>query len=153
MLSLFTEWETLVELLDNEGMAADLKKEKWRDEEYRLEHLDHLISTVQRWTAAHTTAELFELGQLMRLPWAPVASPQEVVNSPQLKARNFFLQVAHPEAGTSFTYPGFPYQFSRSPASIQWRAPLIGEHNAQIYRKRLGFSRQELDELSSQNVI
>ncbi len=153
VLSPLMEWETLVELLDSEGMAADLKEDKWRSEEYRFQHLDHILQVLQRWTSRHTTAELFELGQLMRFPWAPVASAAEVVNSPQLEARNFFVPVAHPEANASFTYPGAPYKFSRSPWNIERRAPLIGEHNSQIYQKELGFSQEKLDELASRNVI
>ncbi|MFC2003830.1 CoA transferase, partial [Chloroflexota bacterium] len=115
--------------------------------------LDHIIQTLKRWTSTHTTAELFEMGQLMRLPWAPVVLPEDVVNSPQLKARDFFVPVAHPEASASFAYPGAPYKFSRSPWKIQRRAPMVGEHNSQVYYQELGFSQQELGDLSSRNVI
>ncbi|MEE8619231.1 MAG: CoA transferase [Dehalococcoidales bacterium] len=152
-LSPLMEWETLVEWLDSEGMASDLTAERWHDEEYRIQRLDHIIEILKRWTMTHTTTELFELGQLMRFPWAPVASPGEILNSPQLQARAFFVSVAHPEVNAHFTYPGAPYIFSRSTWDIQRRAPLIGEHNIQIYHQELGFSQQKLDELSSQNVI
>jgi len=152
-LSPLMEWETLVEWLDSEGMASDLKEEKWHEEGYRIQHLDHILEVLRCWTKTHTTTELFELGQLMRFPWAPVATPGNVLDSPQLKARNFFVSVAHPEANAYFTYPGAPYRFSRSPWNIQQRAPSIGEHNAQVYHQELGFSREKLDELSSRNVI
>jgi len=153
LLSPSMEWDTLVDLLDNEGLAADLKEEKWRDEAYRAQHFDYIIQALQRWTSNHTTAELFELGQLMRLPWAPVASPANVADSPQLNARNFFVPVAHPEADTSFIYPGAPYKFSRSPWSIPRRAPLIGEHNARIYTDELGLSKEDIDGLAARHVI
>jgi len=153
LLSPLMQWETLVELLDNEGLAADLKEEKWRDGGYRRQHLDYIIQILKRWTITHTTAELFELGQLMRFPWAPVASPVEAANSPQLNARNFFVPVAYPEANISLTYPGAPYKFSRTPWKIQQRAPLIGEHNTWVYAQELGFSQEELDWLSARNVI
>ena len=146
------EWDILVGLLDSDGMAADLKEAKWQDAGYRIQHLDHIIATLTRWTKTHTTTELFELGQLMRLPWAPVATPQDVANSPQLKARDFFISVAHPEAKTAFIYPGAPYKFSRSRWNAR-RAPLIGEHNDQVYHEELGFSRPELAALASRNVI
>ena len=129
------EWETLVELLDSEGMAADLKEERRRRESYRRQHADHIIEVLECWTRTHATAELFELGQLMRFPWAPVSSPQEVFNSPQLRARNFFIPVDHPEANTSFVYPGAPGKFSGSSWKIWRRAPSVGEHNAQVYQE------------------
>jgi len=153
VLSPLIEWETLVELLDSEGMASDLTEARWQDEEYRTRHLDHVVEVLQRWTKAHTSAELFELGQLMRLPWAPVASPEDVLVSPQLRARSFFVPVAHPEAKTGFSYAGAPYKFNRATWDIKRRAPLIGEHNIQIYHHELGYSREKIDELSSRNAI
>ena len=151
-LSPLMEWETLVEWLDSEGMASDLKEERWQEEEYRSQHLDHIIETLKRWTETHTAAELFELGQLLHFPWAPVASPKEILSSPQLKARGFFISVPHPEVNAYFTYPATPYKCSRSTWNIRRRVPLIGEHNAQVYQE-LGFPQEKLDELSRQNVI
>ena len=147
------EWHTLVDLLDSEGMAADLKEDRWRQEEYRRQHVDHITEVLACWTSRYTVAELFELGQLMRFPWAPVSSPCEVFRSPQLEARNFFIPIDHPEADTSFTYAGAPYKFSGSSWNIWRRAPLIGEHNARIYYEELGLSPEELTKLSSMNVV
>jgi len=152
-LSPLMEWETLVEWLDSEDMASDLTAPRWQEEGYRIQHIEHIIEILQRWTKTHTTTELFELAQLMHLPWAPVSSPKQVLNSPQLKARDFFVPVAHPEVNACFTYPGVPYKCDRSIWNIPRRAPLIGEHNAQLYHQELGFSQEKLDELSSRNVI
>jgi crotonobetainyl-CoA:carnitine CoA-transferase CaiB-like acyl-CoA transferase len=147
------EWETLVDLLDTEGMAADLKEERWREEAYRRQHVGHIIGVLADWTNTHTTADLFELGQLLRFPWAPVCSVGEVFNSPQLRARSFFIPVDHPEISASFTYCGAPYKFSGSYRNKWRRAPLIGEHNAQVYYEELGLLPEELAKLSSENVI
>jgi benzylsuccinate CoA-transferase BbsE subunit len=90
LLSIFQHWETLVEWLASEGMAADLNDAKWRDREVRVKGLDHIIDVLERWTLTHTVDELVEKGQLMHFPWAKVASLPEVLNSPQLAARDFF---------------------------------------------------------------
>jgi crotonobetainyl-CoA:carnitine CoA-transferase CaiB-like acyl-CoA transferase len=146
------EWDTLIDLLDSESMAEDLKGEKWRDEKYRRQRVDRIVQVLSRWTTTHTVIELFELGQTMRFPWAPVSSPKDVFNSPQLGARNFFTPLEHPEVNTSFVYPGTPGKFSGLAWNIRTRAPLIGEHNAQVYGE-LGFSPEELARLSSINII
>ena len=153
LISLFQQWETLVEWMDSEGMAEDLKDKKYNEEEYRLGHIDHIIEILQRWTKTHTTHELFELGQLMRFPWAPIYSPKEISDNPQLKARGFFVNVDHPEMGTSIKYPGAPYKFSISSPNRWKRAPFIGEDNHQIYKEELGLSEEELRRLSSIGVI
>lgn len=126
------EWETLINLLDSEAMAGDLTEQKWYDENYRRQHVSHIVQMLTRWTRTHTTGELFELGQLMHFPWAPVSSPRDVFNSPQLRARNFFVPVEHPEYGVSFIYPGTVTRFSAVEWNIRRRAPLVGEHNAQF---------------------
>lgn len=152
-VTLFHQWETLIEWLDSEGMAEDLKDEKWRDEEYRHRHLEHIIGVFWRWTKTHTVGELFELGQLMRFPWAPVHSPKEVLNSPQLRARGFFVPMDHPEMGPNLRCPGLPYKFKPKFSFPHKRAPLLGEDNIKIYQKALGISQEELKRLSSLNVI
>jgi len=152
-LTILTGWETLIEWVASEGMAEDLMDEKWKDEEYRLRHIDHVIGILQRWSETHSSQELFDLGQSMRFPWAPVYSPEQVLKSPQLKERGFFIDVVHPETGTSFKYPGIPYQLSSTSLGRRKRAPLIGEDNDQIYQMELGYSDEELQEFSSLNVI
>jgi len=147
------EWETLVELLDSEGMARDLSEERWRQASYRRQHVDHIIETLSAWTKTHSTDELFQLGQLMRFPWAPVSSVAEMFRSPQLSARDFFVEVEHPEVGNSYAYPGTPCRLSNASWKIRKRAPLIGEHNTQVYRQELGISDEELRRFSASNVI
>jgi crotonobetainyl-CoA:carnitine CoA-transferase CaiB-like acyl-CoA transferase len=72
LLSIFREWETLVEWLASEGMAADLAGPEWRDRDARRRGIQHIIDVLTRWTLTHTAAELVETGQLMRFPWARV---------------------------------------------------------------------------------
>ena len=110
-------WETLVELLDGEGLAADLKESAWRDDSYRLRNVDHIMDVLRRWTVRHAVDELFELGQLLRFPWAPVHSPQGILQSPQLRDREFFVPFHHRETGLTAPCPGAPYKFSRGAAT------------------------------------
>ena len=158
LLMIDRDWDILVAWLDSEGMARDLKEERWQDEQYRRQHWNHIVDTLTYWTKTHTRAELFELGQLMHLPWAPVASLEEMVNSAQLLGRNFFVSVEHPElAGAglkphAYKYPGVPYKFGSSTTKLR-RAPLIGEHNTQVYQEILGLSIGDLERLSASKII
>jgi crotonobetainyl-CoA:carnitine CoA-transferase CaiB-like acyl-CoA transferase len=140
----FLQWETLVALLDQEGMAGDLTSEAWSNESYRLENRECAIAVIRKWTATHTVDELFELGQLLRLPWAPVVSPRQVPESPQLKARDFF-----PESSS----PGLPYKFSSVPLPAPAPAPQPGQDNEEIYVRDLGLSREYLASLSTMGVV
>jgi crotonobetainyl-CoA:carnitine CoA-transferase CaiB-like acyl-CoA transferase len=152
-LTLFQNWETLVEWLDSEGMAEDLKDKKWNDEDYRRQHIEHIIEVVERWTKTHRVEELFELGQLMHFPWAPVLSPKDILNSAQLNARKFFVPVHHSENKTDLSYPQLPFRFSSGFIPRKKRAPLPGRDNAKIYKGELGFSNREIQQLLHLNVI
>jgi benzylsuccinate CoA-transferase BbsE subunit len=153
LVTLFERWDTLVEWLEGEGMAEDLKDKRYKEEAYRLERINHIMQVLERWTRTHTARELFELGQLMSFPWAPVHSPVDVFDNPQLKARQFFVEVNHPEIGASIQYAGSPFQFAYPPSRPWKRAPLPGEDNILIYREELGLTEKEMRRLSSIGAI
>lgn len=153
LLPMFQEWDTVIEWMDSEGMAVDLKGEKWIPLDYKLQHINHIIEVYERWTKTHTVAELVEQAQLMRLAWAPIYSTKEVMENEQLIARGFYTEVEHPELQQKFLYPGAPAKFSESPMKISRRAPLLGEHNKAIYRDELGLSNEEISRLASEGVI
>lgn len=153
-ITLFDKWDTLVEWMDSEGMARDLTDQKYRDETVRRNQLDHIISVLEKWTRTHTKAELFDLGQLMQFPWAPVHSPGDVVESPQLAERDFFQQTT-PQTGKTvikkcprrpfILHPSGPYPIVPPPSP--------GRDNHQIYHQELDMSQEELMALSDLGVI
>lgn len=147
------EWNTLIELLESEHMAGELTGDDWQDEEYRITHVERIVETLTKWTMSHTVTDLFDLGQLMHFPWAPVSSPDEIFYNPQLRERGFFIDVEHPEYKRSFTYPGEPWSFSGVERVKQVRAPLRGEHNYAVYHDELGISGEEIEKLAGDNII
>jgi len=153
LLSPFLQWDVLIEWLSSEGMAGDLKDEKYNDPEYRLEQVDHVIETFAEWTQTYTRRELFEAGQLRRFPWAPICSPKEVTESPQLTTRGFFSQVFHSGIEGGLSFPGTPYQSSLGQPTAPKPAPAIGENNVEIYQRELGLADEELEALRSRQVI
>ena len=89
----------------------------------------------------------------MHFPWAAVNSMEALWDNIQLSERGFFVEVSHPELDTFFKYPGAPYKSSQSPYRILSRAPLVGEHNRQVFEEELGFSEAEINTLISEGVI
>jgi crotonobetainyl-CoA:carnitine CoA-transferase CaiB-like acyl-CoA transferase len=125
-------WETLLQLMESEGMANGLLEAKWRRKSYREKHARELRNVLSKWTHNHTRHELFELGQAMQFPWAPVCTLQEVIKSPQLKARRFFAPTAYRDVNSTFSVPGRPYKFRGSSPPPLAPAPLLGEHNSRV---------------------
>jgi crotonobetainyl-CoA:carnitine CoA-transferase CaiB-like acyl-CoA transferase len=118
-----------------------------------LEEWERVIRVLEAFTASHTKAELLELAIERCYLITPVSTIEDVVESPQLQARGYFQRLDHPELGRSFTYPGPFARFSDSPIRYRRRPPLVGEHNAAIYREELGMSEARIAELAVSGVL
>jgi crotonobetainyl-CoA:carnitine CoA-transferase CaiB-like acyl-CoA transferase len=151
-LSLLGQWDTLVEWMDSEGMAGPLKNPAYREAEHRRTHFAEVEETIARWTAQHTRAELFETAQAMGFPWAPVCTLDEVLASPQLSERDFFIPVTH--AGETIRQPASPCRFFSQTSSIPYGSPRPpGFDNLAIYRDELGLSETDLARLEAGGAI
>ncbi|MGH8065094.1 MAG: CaiB/BaiF CoA transferase family protein [Candidatus Entotheonellia bacterium] len=159
------EWGPMVEWLAREGMAEDLTDASWA---ILVEHagpgpltqaavtdaeLAHVYGVLSRFFLKHSKTELSEEAQRRRIILFPVHTAHDLVEHPQLTARNFFRPLEHPELGETLCYPGAPYQLSKAPWQLERRAPLIGEHNEAIYGGELGLSRAELAVLMAAGAI
>jgi benzylsuccinate CoA-transferase BbsE subunit len=149
--------KVLVEMANEEGMALELKDYDWpqydgmtitQEERNRLEKpiMDYLLTK--------TKAELLKAAVERGILMMPTNTTEDVVASEQLKAREFWVEVEHPELGETITYPGFPIKWSElPPCRPKRRAPLLGEHNQEVYEEEMGLSRQELVLLSNRGII
>ena len=72
--------------------------------------------------------------------------------STQNLARERFVEVDHPVVGT-FRYPGAPFQLSGTPWDGLHPAPTLGQHTREIFSQRLGYTADDLEELSGMGVI
>jgi len=152
LLTLFHQWETLVEWLHSEGLAGDLTDPKYLDEAERRKNLDHIVSVLEKWTLSHGVDELVETGQAMRFPWGKVNSIPQVVEDVQLNARGFFVPVRD-AAGGEYKFPGAPVILSETPWHVNYQLPEAGEFNQEVYCRRLGLSQTEMEQLRQDGVI
>ena len=145
-----------IEWANREGMALDLKDYDWihydlskipAEEQARVE------ATMAPFLATKTKAELFEVAIKTETQLIPINNIKDLYESPQLAARGYWEKVEHPELGTTITYPGWPVKMDDIVHRYQRRAPLLGEHNLEIYQGEMGFSREDLVYLKTQGVI
>ncbi len=136
-IPLLRNGDTLLELVNSETTATKELGAEWKDAAYRKKHYRLFHTAVTGWTTRHTKRELFHLGQAMGFPWAPVESPEEVLRSPQLKARRFFARTEPAAKHRSLSVPGLPYRFSTFSPLPPKPAPSRGEHNRQVLKMSL----------------
>lgn len=149
------DWDLLVEWLKSGGGAADLDDDKFKDMDYQIrpEVRQHITEVTDAFTKSHDKRWVCEEGQKRGIIAIPCNNARDVVENPQLVLRNFFVDVAHPELNDTLKYPGAPYRFAKTPWKIRRRAPLIGEHNREIYGKGLGLTSKQMAQLKEQGVI
>jgi crotonobetainyl-CoA:carnitine CoA-transferase CaiB-like acyl-CoA transferase len=144
-----TQWIKFVEIM---GTPEWSKEPRYRNrrkmaEEY-AEEVDALLLP---WLRERTKEEIFSLAMTHHLPFAPEKTLDEVAGDPQLADRKFYYLLSHPEAGT-LSYPGAAYEIDGSSRESHG-APLLGEHNTQIYGDGLGYSKREQERLREFGVI
>jgi len=144
----------LADLMDIYGMAGDLKDPKYQDQAVVTANTSHIIDgLLADFIAGLPAEEVYHAAQERGFTWGAVRTPEALLEDPHLHDRGFWKQVEHPELGRSFTYPGEAAIYSASPWRISRRAPLIGEHNADVLGGELGLSRGELSALAESRVI
>ena len=144
----------LADLLDSYGMAGDLRDAKYQDPAVIAANTAHIIDDlVAGFIASRPAEEVYHAAQERGFTWGAVRPAEALLDDPHLADRSFWKEVAHPELARSFVYPGEAAIYSGSPWQISRRAPLIGEHNAEIFCDELGLSCGELSVLAESRVI
>lgn len=143
------QWKALMELLGN----PEWSKQAWcQDRQARAENAAEINELLREWTMKHTKEEIFRKGQALSCPVSPCQSAEDLVNSEQLEARNFFVENEHPMLGR-LKFPSSPYRLSESPWRTERSAPLLGESNEEVYCGRLGYSKEDMERLKQDGVI
>jgi crotonobetainyl-CoA:carnitine CoA-transferase CaiB-like acyl-CoA transferase len=147
----------IMEAMKKDGIdTGALERWDWtkpHDGEWTKEDLDAVMAVVEKYFALHTKSELLQLSLETGAHIGISLDIEEALKFPQFVERDFWVDVNHPELGTELTYPGAFVKFSDADCGIRFRAPLVGEHNEDIYIKELGFSKKELADLKQRHTI
>ena len=119
----------------------------------RLENWEELHILVAPKLALWNNLELMHETMARGLVIGLVQNPQQVVDSPHLAERGYFVEIDHPEAGSlKYPSPGFLMD-EENPMEGSKAAPTLGEHNSEILGGELGFSAEELGQLRASQII
>jgi crotonobetainyl-CoA:carnitine CoA-transferase CaiB-like acyl-CoA transferase len=143
------QWKSFVELMGNPEWA---EWEVFADRLVRAANYDVLKPLLEEWVSGWKVDDLYRAAQEKRIPFAPVSTMGSLLDSEHLKARGFFVEMAHPEAGR-LKYPGAAYKLAQTPWEIRSPAPTLGQHNGDVLGGRLGISSEELGMLRESGVV
>ena len=146
----------IVSWANEEGYALKIRDfawETWDLTTIEQDQQDLLENELAPFLATKTKAELLEGAAKRRILLAPVNTVADLPESPQLASRNYWLDIFHPELDAFLKYPGPSVKVDSCPQQIKRRAPMIGEHNAEIYADELGLSMEEQARLKKEGII
>jgi len=119
----------------------------------RLENWKELHTLVAPKLALWNNLDLMHETMARGLVIGLVQNPQQVVDSPHLAERGYFVEIDHPEAGSlKYPSPGFLMD-EENPMEGSKSAPTLGEHNSEILGGELGLSAEELGQLRASQII
>lgn len=147
----------MVKWMDEKGMATDwLKEQDWEKFDpahVTQEDFDRIMEPVGNFLRTLTKAEFQEESVKRRIMGYPVSTAKDIMENPQLRSREIWQAVEHPELNATITYPGQWVKMSECSCEIRRRAPLIGEHNHEVYVKELGISENDMLMLKQGGII
>jgi benzylsuccinate CoA-transferase BbsE subunit len=149
-------WSRSLQWFKDENMegVARLFGPEWSDLDYlkSAEAREVFGETFMRWSRQHSKAWLYAEGQKRLIPLAPVSTPADLLENPQLQARGHFVEFTHPLLKHAASMPGAPYVLSRTPWRITRPAPALGEHTREVLAE-MGLSANEISQLFSAGVV
>ena len=141
-------WARLRSVLSDPAWALDPVFATLAGRRARHDDIDRELSA---WTAARTASEATEVLQRAGIASTPVLNGPQLVDDPQLRHRGFFVDIDHPEIGVKAS-AGIPLRFSETQLHYG-SAPLLGEHNREVFTELVGVPPEEFEQLVQDSVI
>ena len=149
----FKRFGDLIAWLKEHGCEEDLEDEKYATPRGLTENAGHIDGVIARFAARLPADEIAHGGQTRQFNWGSVRAPEDLIEDGHIADRGFWIDVVHPELGRTFKYPGAAAIHNGSPWRISRRAPLVGEHNREIFGEELGLDDAALAYLTEAGVL
>ena len=121
------DWQGVCEMMERPDLTDD---PRFADVAARRQNGQELNALVGAWMAGQEKRELYHRAQAQGMPWGYICDAQDLLESAQYQERGYFVEMDHPRTGP-LPYPGSPLRWDGEMLATE-RAPLLGEHSAEI---------------------
>jgi crotonobetainyl-CoA:carnitine CoA-transferase CaiB-like acyl-CoA transferase len=143
---MFARWARLV------GHEEFIGDPRFADDQGRADNRDPITQAMHDWLATRTTEQAIAELEKARVPAGPVLELDQVLDDPQVKARELLHYVEHPGADRPVPLANTAVQLSATPPSIRRRAAALGEHTDEVLRE-IGYAEEEIKKLRQAEVV
>ena len=141
-------WKALVESIGHEELYDDSRLD---DPDQAIAVTDEINGLIDAWTRQRTKFEVMKILGEKGIPCSACFNAVDIYADQHLRQREMIVTVDHPDRG-EFTLPGCPVKMSDSPVDFT-AAPLLGQHNAEVYSQFFDADADALNALKAQKVI
>ncbi|MEG2246727.1 MAG: CoA transferase [Peptostreptococcaceae bacterium] len=111
-------------------------------------YIPDLQNLIRGWAKDYTKKELEDMMEDNGIPCGPVLNVKEAIEHPHIQAREMMVHCEHPTAGDQY-FQGCVMKLSETPGTVETPAPLLGQHNAEIF----GLTEEEVEQLKLEGVL
>ena len=131
------------------GRPDLVTNEKFATNDLRIKNYnDGLHEIIVDWVKQRGKAEVESMFEEVGIPCGQILDMKEAIEHPHFQAREMMVHVEHPTIGDMYIQ-GCPIKLSETPGSVDAPAPLLGQHNKEVY----GFDDETLKQLKEEGVI
>jgi crotonobetainyl-CoA:carnitine CoA-transferase CaiB-like acyl-CoA transferase len=141
------QWSALATLIGKPGLARDAR---YLTSEGRFERENELDAEISAWTSTRDVMDAFHTLQAAGIAAGPQLDNELLASDPHVRARGWLQPLTTAEAGTHLH---IGHAFRGVPQAWRRGSPALGEDNEYIYRKVVGLSDEEYDNLVAAKVI
>jgi len=143
---MFARWARLV------GREDFIGDPRFASDQLRADNREAITEAMNAWLSTRTTQEAITELEKARVPAGPVLDLQQVLDDPQVRARELLRYVEHPGAAKPVPLADTAVRLSATPGGIRSRAANLGEHTDEVLRE-IGYSDAEITKLREAEVV
>ena len=118
----------------------------------RIKHREEIDALINEWTKVRSVEEILRQLKHADVPCSMVPTFDQVCNDPQILSREMVVEVEQLVSG-KVKAPGSVFKLSKTPGDVKFPAPFHGEHNFEVYNGLLGYTEQEIEQLTKDGLI
>jgi crotonobetainyl-CoA:carnitine CoA-transferase CaiB-like acyl-CoA transferase len=143
-------WANMAKVMGRPELISD---DRFDTQIHRVEHRDEVIQIVSEFV--QSCSSIMEANRLFTegdVPSEPVLTVDQLMNNPQLEARELLVEVDQPTFG-KVKVVNSPFHFSETVSGARGRVPRLGEHNEEVLTNLLGYSTERIEGLYKEGVL